>query len=368
MKEISLCMIVKDEESVISRCLESVKDVVDEIIIVDTGSKDKTKEIARKYTKKIYDFEWVDDFSKARNYSFSKATKEYIMWLDADDVVSKENVVKIQQLKSTSEKPDIYMFKYNCAFDVYGNPTIIQNRERLFRRDKGYKWTSPIHEIIPLSGNIVSVDISIDHKKEKINDPNRNIRIFLKMKEDGVEFDLRQEYAYLKELFAREYLEDEAINECNFLLEKYIDKYAQNQYYLYKILLELAECYKKRGNIKRAKEALMKIIINQEPHILVCSRLGDLFFCEKNYDAAIYWLKEAINCKVDKYIITEYDHYFLPYQELGICYYYKNDFKKALEYCEKAGELRPYDECYKKNKKLYLQCLEEKDRKDKKNE
>ena len=87
-------MIVKDEQDVIERCLESVKDVVDEIIIVDTGSTDKTKQIVSKYTDKIYDFEWVNDFAKARNYSFSKATKDYILWLGADDVILDEDLVK----------------------------------------------------------------------------------------------------------------------------------------------------------------------------------------------------------------------------------------------------------------------------------
>ena len=87
MKTISLCMIVKNEEDNIGNCLDNIKDLVDEIIIVDTGSTDKTKEIVKKYTDKIYDFEWVDDFSKARNYSFSKATKDYIFWLDADDIL-----------------------------------------------------------------------------------------------------------------------------------------------------------------------------------------------------------------------------------------------------------------------------------------
>ena len=99
MKEISLCMIVKDEEKVIGRCLESVKDLVDEIIIVDTGSKDKTKEIVSKFTDKIYDFEWVNDFAKARNFSFSKATKDYILWLDADDVIFEADRKKFKELK-----------------------------------------------------------------------------------------------------------------------------------------------------------------------------------------------------------------------------------------------------------------------------
>ena len=71
MITISLCMIVKNEEKVLARCLDSIADLMDEIIIVDTGSSDNTKEIAKKYTDKIYDFAWIDDFSAARNYSFS---------------------------------------------------------------------------------------------------------------------------------------------------------------------------------------------------------------------------------------------------------------------------------------------------------
>ena len=103
MKEISLCMIVKDEEEVIGRCLGSVKDLVDEIIIVDTGSKDKTKQIISKYTDKVFDFTWVNDFSKARNFSFSKATKDYILWLDADDIILPEDREKFKKLKNSSE-------------------------------------------------------------------------------------------------------------------------------------------------------------------------------------------------------------------------------------------------------------------------
>ena len=78
MVSISLCMIVKNEEKILARCLDSIHDLVEEIIIVDTGSTDRTKEIASKYTKKIYDFEWIDDFAAARNFSFQFATKDYI--------------------------------------------------------------------------------------------------------------------------------------------------------------------------------------------------------------------------------------------------------------------------------------------------
>ena len=89
MVTISLCMIVKNEERVLGRCLESVQEIADEIIIVDTGSEDRTKEIAEKYHARVFEQEWQDDFSRARNYSFSQAEMDYCMWLDADDIITK---------------------------------------------------------------------------------------------------------------------------------------------------------------------------------------------------------------------------------------------------------------------------------------
>lgn len=86
MISISLCMIVRNEEEVIGRCLESVKDIVDEINIVDTGSTDNTKQVVAQYTDRIFDFKWIHHFAAARNFSFQQATKDYILWLDADDV------------------------------------------------------------------------------------------------------------------------------------------------------------------------------------------------------------------------------------------------------------------------------------------
>ena len=101
MAGISVCMIVKNEEEVLARCLACVTSFADEIIVVDTGSTDKTKEIAAGFTDKLYDFAWCDDFSKARNYSFSKATQDFIMWLDADDVMEEEDREKFLQMKNT---------------------------------------------------------------------------------------------------------------------------------------------------------------------------------------------------------------------------------------------------------------------------
>ena len=99
MITISLCMIVKNEELVLERCLESLKGLMDEIIIVDTGSSDRTKEIAKRYTRQVYDYTWEDDFSKARNYALSFATCDYIYVADADEVLDEENRKKFLQVK-----------------------------------------------------------------------------------------------------------------------------------------------------------------------------------------------------------------------------------------------------------------------------
>lgn len=83
------------------RLLESTAHLVDEIIVLDTGSQDRTKEVAAKYGAKVFDFDWIDDFSAARNEAFAKATQEYILWLDADDVLLPEDQEKFLELKRT---------------------------------------------------------------------------------------------------------------------------------------------------------------------------------------------------------------------------------------------------------------------------
>lgn len=101
MITISLCMIVKNEEKLLARCLDSVADIMDELIIVDTGSTDRTKEIAARYTDKVYEFAWINDFAAARNFAFSRASMEYIYSADADEVLDEENRGLFLRLKET---------------------------------------------------------------------------------------------------------------------------------------------------------------------------------------------------------------------------------------------------------------------------
>ena len=349
MKKISLCMIVKNEEKVIGRCLDSICDIVDEIIVVDTGSTDRTKSIVNQYTDKIYDFEWVNDFAKARNYSFSKATKEYILWLDADDVFLEEDRKKLLKLKEGMDGTvDVYTMLYNYSQDENGTPIIVQRRERIVKRKNNYQWISPIHEVIVPTGNIVDTDIMVTHEKHEIKDMNRNLKIFEQMIKDHVEFDDRQEYCYAKELYFLQKI-PEAIKQYNQFINKYIKEYDKRKDLLYSALIELSDCYKRIGNEEKEWETLLFILRNQIPGKECLNRMADIFFREKKYSEAIFWFEKAL--EIEDIADSSYQNYYSNIC-IGVCYYWIGDIKKAYEYNEKAGKMRPKDTTYLYNKEI----------------
>lgn len=165
MVTISLCMIVKNEEKILERCLDSVADLVDEIVIADTGSTDATREIARRYTEKVYDFPWTDDFSAARNFVFSRATQEYIYSADADEVLSPENRERFRLLKETL-LPEVEIVQMKYANQLQFNTVYNYDEEyrpKLFKRKRDFVWEAPIHETVRLEPVIYDSDIVITH-------------------------------------------------------------------------------------------------------------------------------------------------------------------------------------------------------------
>ena len=144
--KISLCLIVKNEQEHLWRCLESLKDYVDEIIITDTGSDDSTVEIAKKYTDKIYFFEWIHDFSAARNFCQSHASWDYILWMDADEWFETSDIKDIK--KKIWKHPEINFFSFNITHIYHGRAVKKEEKTRLFKNHKWYKWRWKTHEII----------------------------------------------------------------------------------------------------------------------------------------------------------------------------------------------------------------------------
>lgn len=108
-------MIVKNEAYFLARCLTAVKDYVDEIILVDTGSTDNTKSIAAQFTDKIYDFEWIDDFSAARNYALDRASCAWILVLDADEWMEDRHAQSLPQIIADTELDAFFLTEYNYS-------------------------------------------------------------------------------------------------------------------------------------------------------------------------------------------------------------------------------------------------------------
>ena len=163
---ISVCMIVKNEEKVLARCLDSLEGLYDELIIVDTGSSDSTKSIAAGYTDKIFDFEWINDFSAARNFAFSKATMEYIYSADADEVLDEENRLRFKILKENLlPEIEIVQMKYGNQLE---NGTVYnfdeEYRPKLFKRVRTFTWIEPVHETVRLDPVVFDSEIVITHK------------------------------------------------------------------------------------------------------------------------------------------------------------------------------------------------------------
>ncbi len=178
MTTFSLCMIVKNEEKVLGSCLASLSDIMDEIIIVDTGSSDNTKEIARRYTDKVFDFPWVDDFSLARNFAFEKATCDYIYSADADEILDEKNRKALRDLKSVMmhEVEIVTMWYAESGVQTVMNAKK-ERRPKLYKRLRKFVWVDPIHETIHTDPVVYDSDIVINHRPEG-NHSERDFSIF----------------------------------------------------------------------------------------------------------------------------------------------------------------------------------------------
>jgi glycosyltransferase involved in cell wall biosynthesis len=357
--EISLCMIVKDEEVTIKRCLNSIKNLVDEIIIVDTGSTDKTVEYAKSLGAKVYDFKWIDDFSKARNYSFSKATKDYIFWLDADDILKESDVDKFKELKLSLDKKDVdsVIMNYVLGVDENGETTFSLKRNRLVKRSKNFKWIGAVHEYLEVSGSIVQKDIDIIHKKEK-EYTNRNLKIYEKMLADNKEFSPRETFYFANELYDNLRYE-EAIKYYEKFLNFKNNWVEDNKQACSKI----SHCFAILNDKENELKYILKSFEFDIPRADFCCRLGYKFLDENNYDAAIFWYTIAINSaprKDDVSIISHDTYTYLPWIQLCVCYSKKGDFDSAYFSNEMAAKYKP-DDSYIIHNRNYLKDKVSKD-------
>ena len=350
---ISLCMIVRQEEETLARCLESIADAVEEIIIVDTGSTDRTKEIARRFTDKIYDFPWVDDFAAARNFAFSKGAGEYLMWMDADDILPPEEKEKLLALKEDlRENPcDVVMMLYDTGFDEEGKANFSYYRERLVRRCPRARWQGRVHEVIPPFGKVRYEEIHFVHRKEKQEYSDRNLRIYEKMLAEGEEFNAREWFYYGRELFAHEKYEQAAEVFRAFLENS--EGWLENKLEAVRLL---AHCLQAIGKAEEGFLALLEGLKLAPPTGEHCCEIGRYFYERGEWEQAIFWYENALHAerRTEQGAFVQEECYgFLPCIQLCVCYDRLGEWERAKMYNEMAGVFRPQDASVLQNREYF---------------
>ena len=332
-------MIVKNESKYLNDCLLSVKDVVDEIVLVDTGSEDDTIEIARRFGAKIFSFDWVNDFSAARNFALSKSTGRWILYLDADERLKPESLNEVKKIVEGNKKVGVWCKV--VSVDGKNNRPNLMKYVRLFKNSKGIKFSGKAHEqIFPsliqngystINSNIEIIHFGYNVDKEELDKKAvRNLELLLSEYRENensyVAFQIAQSYAIIKnETNARYYFERALLDPKLAVEYKTIAyRYLAGQEY-------------NRNNLERAKELIdqgLSLGLKQPLLFMVASqiyfRLGDKnrgeAFCKKAYEYNSKLLRgeieSAFDLMVDPDIIAFY----------GIDYAIKNRNRESYNF------------------------------------
>jgi len=331
MGTVSLCMIVRDEEAVLGRCLDSLRGRVDQIVLVDTGSRDRTREIAARYGAEIYDFPWQDDFAAARNFAFSKGTMDYLLWLDADDVLPEQTAAALRRL--ADGRADMVMLPYRAGFDEEGRCSFWYWRERLVRRGAGFCWHGAVHECIVPAGRVVKADFPVDHWPENRPKGDRNLGILERRLAEAGTLPPRERYYY-----GRELLEHGRTGEARRQLEQFLADpggWAVDKAAACRLLGQYAESPEGR------LAALVRALDFGPPEAGLCCDLGRCFLDRGCTETAEFWFRAALSRPEPPGFVNEEERRFLPCLWLSVCRDRQGDRADALSWHRLARQLRP---------------------------
>ncbi len=253
--KLSACLIVKNEKDHINDVLSSLAGI-DEIVVVDTGSVDSTVELARAFTDKVFtDYVWADDFAAARNHALGKCTGDWVLSIDADEVLEEGGVEKIRKIIEEA-RPDQLHFSVDMTSKTNGQK---HNLPRILRNDGSVTWTGAAHETLtPVQRNLTDVVITYGYSTAHSLDPDRMLRILAKQVNSpaGTPRDM---YYYAREFWYR----GDFVNAAR-LFNEYITM-ATWPPEKADALLYLARCYfiLQRGDDAR-KECMEAIILNPD--------------------------------------------------------------------------------------------------------
>ncbi len=341
MIRISLCMIVKNEENCLGRCLDSLKGIVDEMIVVDTGSTDRTVEIAKEKGASVYHFEWTGDFSEARNYSFSLATGDYIYAADADEELDEENRKRFLKLKEDIGDLNVDIVQMYYCNQLSFRTVYNYDRElrpKLFKRIRKFQWIDPIHEQVAIDPVICDCDVEIIHRPRE-NHAGRDLESFRRTVTKGRPMSRRLHGMYARELFMAGTDED-------FIKAK--DFFAQSVLDTERSLDEIKEASCVLAHIavlEKDADALLKYSLKDaisEMSSEMCCELGDYYYYKRDLDEAIIWYyNAAYECSS---ILDIRKSKELPRLSMAKCYRELGNEEQAEDYEREAADCKDIED------------------------
>lgn len=345
---ISLCMIVKDEQEAITRAIESIAGLVDEIIVIDTGSSDRTKEYARNMGARVFDFLWEDDFSKARNHALDQARHEWILVLDADEIISHRDYPQIKALmhepsaaaavflqRNYCESPDAEGWQANRGdyeeghgFAGYFDVPVI----RFFRNDPTIRFQGVVHEVVDASVQGKKkryLDVPIHHytyfEKPHVRAKKSAFYLRLLLKQ----FEKDPENATTWFLIGRQYYTLGKDAEAVVFLKRVVERGTRCEM----AYDNLASVYLRSGMYAEARDTLEALLRINPRYAEAFTTLG-LVYYELGYTSkAIDTLKRGI---------MENPRAFRPCFNLAAIWYREHNLSEALNHIQKADALIPH--------------------------
>ena len=295
--QLSLCMIVKNEEKNLSSCLESVENIVDEMIILDTGSTDNTIEIAKRFGAEIYHFKWCDDFSAARNESIKFAKGKWILWMDADEQFDHSSKKELNSIIKLSQHPmgvNINIRNLSSKNESYGIAY------RLFSNHFGIHFKNIIHEQVSYSlkemkAEIIDSNIIIDHfgyddnqydqeKKRKRNRP-----LLQRMIDDNPD-DFFPQFLLGQHYSGDSNTQEKAIHH----LEKFLNMNSNETKLIVCAYTTLADIYFSKNDLYHAKIKVEKSIEIAPNQLLAFYQFAKIEFAQKQYQKAVDYLEDLL--------------------------------------------------------------------------
>lgn len=357
---VSACMIVKNEEKLLPDCLESIRDWVDEIIIVDTGSTDKTVEIAETYGAKIFHQEWEGNFSKHRNYSLEQATSEWIFIIDADERICTEDVPRLRELINSDQHQIISI----NVFNVYGDNqeiTTFLPSIRLFKRDLNLRYEGIVHNRLSFAPDAAVVraniglkhlgyDLSPDKMKNKFERSKALLEKQLESKPDDA-FALFNLAQLLRGVGRNN--PAQVSNEIIQYAERAVELTSPDELLTRNIHLmsldQLAWAYFYKKDYPSSRDYAERAISYKRDYLDPLLLLGHVYTQQQDFekarDAYLKYIEVQEHydptSEKDNLIIVNPDSRTTAYYGLGMLYEIQNNPAEALNYYRKTAELNP---------------------------